>query len=306
MSMADKAGVIWFDGKLIPWADAKIHVLTHGLHYGTGVFEGVRAYSTDKGPAIFRLHDHTKRLFNSMKILNMKIDYKYDEIFEAQKAVIKENKLDASYIRPICFFGEDSLGISVDNIKTHVCIAAWDWGTYLGKEALEKGIDVHVSSFTRHHVNAAMTKAKVTGNYVNSMLAVQQAKAAGYQEAILLDPQGYVAEGSGENIFMVLDREIFTPTLTSCLDGITRKTIMTLARAQGFTVSEKLITRDELYTCDELFFTGTAAEITPIKSVDHRPVGEGKPGPITKKIQEDYFAHVHGERGTEREWLTII
>lgn len=306
MSMADKPGVIWFDGKLIPWADAKIHVLTHGLHYGTGVFEGVRAYQTEHGTAIFRLADHTHRLLSSLKILNMKIDYDYETIFEAQRTVVRDNKLNACYIRPICFYGDDQLGLSVKNSHTHVAIAAWEWGAYLGKDSLTNGITAHISSFTRNHVNSSMSKAKVTGHYINSTLAHQEAELSGYDEAIMLDSQGHVAEGSGENIFLVYNGTILTPMISSCLDGITRETIIRLARDMDIPLIERNITRDELYIADEVFFTGTAAEVTPIRNIDNREIGDGKPGAITKLLQSKFFECVHGEDPQYSSWLTYI
>lgn len=306
MSMADKPGMIWFDGKLIPWAEAKVHVLTHGLHYGTGVFEGIRAYSTKQGPAIFRLEDHIRRLFMSMKILNMQINYSYETILAAVISVVRENKLHAAYIRPICFYNDAQLGLSVKNVGTNVAIAAWEWGAYLGQGSIENGISVHVSSFTRHHVNSAMCKAKVTGHYVNSTLAQQQAAAGGYQEAILLDSQGFVAEGSGENIFMYSKGKLHTPMLSSCLDGVTRDTVITFANEIGMPVVERNITRDELYIADEVFFTGTAAEITPICQIDNRMVSTGRPGPITQELQKLFYACVHNENKKHRAWLTFV
>lgn len=306
MSMADMPGSIWFNGQLVPWHEARIHVLTHSLHYGTGVFEGVRSYKTTKGPAIFRLKEHTQRLFNSMKILNMPCKFDFDTIFDAQKTIIKENKLESAYIRPICFFNDDSLGVPVTKVGTSTAIAAWKWGAYLGENALENGVSVHVSSFTRHHVNATMCKAKVTGHYVNSMLAVQQAIAAGYKEAILLDPHGYVAEGTGENIFLIKNGELLTPELTSCLEGITRSTVISIAQENNYKITERSITRDELYTADEIFFTGTAAEVTPVIAVDGRQVGSGKPGVVTKSIQQQYFDIVEGKNSKYQEWLTIV
>lgn len=306
MTMADKPGVIWFEGKLVPWADAKVHVLTHGLHYGTGVFEGIRAYATPNGPAIFRLHEHVKRLFNSLKILNMKIPFDYDTIFAACKQVVSENKLAAAYIRPICFYGDDRLGLSVKDVAVRTAIAAWEWGEYLGKGTEADGISVHVSSFSRHYVNSAMSKAKVTGQYVNSTLAQMQASSAGYAEAILLDTNGFVSEGSGENIFLVRDGKLLTPTLSSCLEGITRESIITLAGDLGLTVVERNITRDELYTVDEAFFTGTAVELTPICKIDDREIGTGKPGPITKQLQKLFFDCVHNRDVLHSDWLTFV
>jgi len=299
-----KEGLIWFDGEWLPWEDAKIHVLTHSLHYGTGVFEGVRAYATPKGPAIFRLQDHTDRLFRSAHIMNMPIPYDKNTLNEAQRAIIQKNKLVAGYIRPLCFYGAEGMGLRADNLRTHVMIAAWEWGAYLGKENLEKGIKVRTSSYTRHHVNSMMTRAKVTGNYVNSTLALSEALSAGCDEALLLDAQGYIAEGSGENIFLVRNGVLYTPTLTSCLEGITRATVIELAQRQGVAVIERQITRDDLYVADEAFFTGTAAEITPIREVDNRTIGNGVRGPLTTALQQEYFDHVEGR--VDSQWLTII
>jgi branched-chain amino acid aminotransferase len=306
MTMADKPGFIWFEGKLVPWSDAKIHVLTHGLHYGTGVFEGIRAYEANKGTAIFRLNDHVQRLFNSLKILNMKIPYDFQTIFEAIKAVVRENKLKAAYIRPICFYGDDRLGLSVNGVSVKTAIAAWEWGEYLGKGSESGGIKAHVSSFSRHHVNAAMGKAKISGQYVNSTLAQMHASAAGFDEAILLDTMGFVSEGSGENIFLVKNKKLLTPMLSSCLEGITRDSVIAFAADLGIPVIERNITRDELYTADEVFFTGTAAEITPICSIDHREVGSGKPGAITKLIQTTFFDCVHGRSLQHNDWLSYV
>ncbi|MDH5217949.1 MAG: branched-chain amino acid transaminase, partial [Gammaproteobacteria bacterium] len=294
MSMDDRDGVIWLDGKLVPWRDATTHVLTHTLHYGMGVFEGVRAYKTDKGATIFRLQEHTDRLFRSAHILQMAMPYTKDEINEATRASVRDNNLDSAYIRPMCFYGSEGMGLRADNLKTHVMVAAWSWGSYLGADGLEKGIRIRTSSFTRHHVNITMCKAKANGNYMNSMLALKEALDCGYDEAMLLDNEGYVAEGSGENIFLVRDGIIYTPDLTSALDGITRTTIIQLAREAGLEIREKRITRDEVYVADEAFFTGTAAEVTPIREVDNRPIGNGKRGPITEMLQTKYFDIVHG------------
>jgi len=283
MSMADRDGVIWLDGELVPWRDAKVHVLTHTLHYGTGVFEGVRAYHADQGTAIFRLGEHTDRLFRSAHILGMNIPYDKETLNEVQKQIIRENNLDSAYLRPMCFFGSEGIGLRADNLKVHVMVAGWEWGAYLGPEALEKGIRIRTSSFTRHHVNITMCKAKANGNYMNSTLALQEALRDGYDEALLLDVDGFVAEGSGENIFLVKDGVIYTPDLTSALNGITRNTIFTLCNELGVEVKEKRITRDEVYIADEAFFTGTAAEVTPIREVDNRSIGSGSRGPITEK-----------------------
>ena len=267
MSMADRDGVIWYDGELVPWRNATTHVLTHTLHYGMGVFEGVRAYNTPQGTAIFRLQAHTDRLFDSAHIMGMKIPFSKDEINEATRAAVRENNLESAYIRPMVFYGSEAMGLRASGLKTQVIVAAWSWGAYMGDEALQVGIKVRTSSFTRHHVNISMTRAKANGNYINSMLALQEAISGGADEAMLLDPEGYVAEGSGENIFLVKNGVIYTPEVTSCLNGITRNTILTLAAEHGLQVIEKRITRDEVYIADEAFFTGTAAEVTPIREV---------------------------------------
>lgn len=305
-TMADRDGVIWLDGELVPWREAKTHVLTHTLHYGMGVFEGVRAYKTENGPAIFRLEDHTERLFRSAHILGMEIPYDRETLNEAQKAVVRENSLESAYIRPMCFYGAEGMGLRADNLKVHCMAAAWAWGAYLGEENMKNGIRVRVSSFTRHHVNITMCRAKANGNYMNSMLALQEALSTGYDEALLLDNQGFVMEGSGENIFLVEEGQLVTPDLTSALDGITRRTVMELAAELGIPVTEKRITRDEVYVADEAFFTGTAAEVTPIREVDGRQIGSGTRGPVTARLQEMYFDQVHGRRETRPEWLTTI
>ena len=307
MSMADQDGVIWLDGELVPWREAKTHVLTHTLHYGMGVFEGIRAYKTDRGVAIFRLQEHTERLFRSAAILGMNIPQDKETINAICCTVMRDNGLhDGGYIRPMCFYGSEGMGLRASNLSVHTMIAAWQWPAYLGDEGLQKGIRVRVSSYTRHHINAAMTKAKANGNYINSTLALHEALRDGYDEAILLDAQGYVAEGSGENIFLVNEGVIYTPPLTSALDGITRKTLMQICADEGLAVHEKLITRDELYIADELFFTGTAAEVTPIREVDGRPVGDGNRGPITQRLQAIYFDHVYGRLQTYPRWLTLV
>ncbi|GIX21917.1 MAG: branched-chain-amino-acid aminotransferase [Gammaproteobacteria bacterium] len=304
--MYDRDGVIWFDGELVPWREAKVHVLTHTLHYGMGVFEGVRAYATERGPAIFRLADHTRRLLNSAKILNMAVPFDAEALNAAQRQVVRENGLDAAYIRPMCFYGAEAMGLHAEGLKVHVIVAAWRWGAYLGEGALERGIRVKTSSFTRHHVNVNMCKAKSNGSYMNSMLALNEVAAAGYDEALLLDVDGFVAEGSGENLFIVRDGVLHTPELTCCLDGITRATVITLAREMGLTVVERRITRDEVYIADEAFFTGTAAEITPIASLDDRPIGDGGRGPITARLQQRYFDVVLGRDTTHADWLTHV
>jgi len=306
MSMADRDGLIWYDGKMVPWREATTHVLTHTLHYGMGVFEGERAYKTDKDTAIFRLTEHTDRLFRSAHILNMDIPFDKKTINEATRSVVKQNNLETAYIRPMCFYGSEGMGLRADNLKVHVIIAAWEWGTYLGDDALEKGIRIHTSSFTRHHVNVTMCRAKANGNYINSIMALQEAQANGYDEALLLDVDGFVAEGSGENIFIVHNGVLYTPELTSALEGITRDTILKLAADENLKVVEKRITRDEVYVADEAFFTGSAAEVTPIRELDHRCIGDGKRGPITEKLQSLYFDQVHGRRKVYPEWLAIV
>jgi branched-chain amino acid aminotransferase len=305
-AMSDRDGLIWMDGEMVPWREAKIHVLTHTLHYGMGVFEGVRAYKTNQGPAIFRLEDHTKRLFNSAKIMNMDIQFSQDEINEVQKACVRENNLESAYLRPMVFYGSEGMGLRADNLKTHVMVAAWEWGAYLGDDGINKGIRIKTSSFSRHHVNVSMCKAKANGNYINSMLALQEALQDGYDEAMLLDVDGFVAEGSGENMFIVRDGQIFTPDLTSALDGITRNTLFVLAKEMGYEIKEKRITRDEVYVADEAFFTGTAAEVTPIREVDNRIIGDGTRGPITTKLQKAYFELVEGKSATHKQWLDLV
>lgn len=306
-SMADRDGVIWYDGKMVNWRDATTHVLTHTLHYGMGVFEGVRAYETDKGTAIFRLKEHTDRLFRSAHILGMKMPFDKEAIAEAQKAAVRENKLASGYLRPMAFYGAEAMGISAKTLSTHVIVAAWSWGAYMGEEAITKGIRVKTSSFSRHHVNITMCKAKANGNYMNSILAHQEAAQDGYQEALLLDVDGFVAEGSGENIFIIRNGKLYTPDLTSALEGITRDTIIHLAKEEfGLEVIEKRITRDEVYSADEAFFTGTAAEVTPIRELDNRAIGSGIRGPITEKLQSLYFDVVKGRNAKYAHWLTLV
>jgi branched-chain amino acid aminotransferase len=306
MSMADRDGLIWYDGKMVPWREATTHVLTHTLHYGMGVFEGVRAYKTDRGTAIFRLQEHTDRLFRSAHILGMKLPFDKATIFEAQRAAVRENNLESGYLRPMAFYGSEAMGIAAKNLSVHVIVAAWPWGAYLGKEALEKGIRVKTSSFARHHVNVTMCKAKANGNYINSILAQQEAARDGYEEALLLDVDGFVAEGSGENVFIIRNGKLYTPDLTSALEGITRDTIVQLANEIGLPVIEKRITRDEVYCADEAFFTGTAAEVTPIRELDNRSIGEGTRGPITTRLQAMYFDCVTGKAPGHMEWLTLV
>ncbi len=305
-SMADRDGVIWYDGKMVNWRDATTHVLTHTLHYGMGVFEGVRAYKTDKGTAIFRLQEHTDRLFRSAHILGMKMPFSKEEMIEAQKAAVRENNLESAYMRPMAFYGAEAMGISAKTLSTHVIVAAWKWGAYMGQEALDNGIRVKTSSFSRHHVNITMCKAKANGNYMNSILAHQEAAQDGYEEALLLDVDGFVAEGSGENVFIVRNGKLYTPDLTSALEGITRDTIVQLAAEIGLTVIEKRITRDEVYSADEAFFTGTAAEVTPIRELDRRNIGTGTAGPITKQLQKMYFDAVTGKSEKHADWLTLV
>jgi branched-chain amino acid aminotransferase len=306
MSMADRDGLIWSDGKMVPWRDATTHVLTHTLHYGMGVFEGLRAYQTNQGTAIFRLSEHTDRLFNSAHIFMMKIPYDKATLMEAQLEVVKQNKLESCYIRPIVFYGSEGMGISAKNLSVHVAIAAWPWGTYLGKDSLEKGIRVKTSSFSRHHVNVNMCRAKSVTTYANSMLAHQEVIIDGYDEALLLDVSGYVAEGSGENIFIIKNNKLYTPDMTSCLEGITRASIIEFAGEIGIPVIEKRITRDEVYCADEAFFTGTAAEVTPIRELDNRIIGNGSRGPITTKLQTMFFDSVKGKSKNHENWLTYV
>jgi branched-chain amino acid aminotransferase len=306
MGMEDRDGFIWFNGEMIPWREAKIHVLTHSLHYGMGVFEGIRAYKTDRGTAIFRLPEHTRRLFDSAHILKMALRYDKDTLNQAIVETVRANNLESAYIRPICFYGSEGMGLRADNLQVHTVVAAWHWGAYLGQEGIEKGIRIRTSSYTRHHVNINMCKAKATGNYMNSMLALQEALACGYDEALLLDAEGYVAEGSGENIFLVRDNVIYTPDLTSALAGITRATIFTLAEEVGLKICEKRLTRDEVYIADEAFFTGTAAEVTPIRELDGRAIGSGSRGPVTEHLQKLYFDVVHGRHIVHKNWLTLI
>ena len=306
MNMEDKDGVIWLDGELIPWREAKTHVLTHTLHYGMGVFEGIRAYETGRGTALFRLEDHTDRLFGSAHILNMRLPFDRETINRACLSAVRENGLASAYIRPMCFYGSEGMGLRADNLRAHVMVAAWAWGSYLGQAALEQGIRIKTSSFSRHHVNITMCKAKANGNYMNSMLALQEAVDAGYDEALLLDHEGYVAEGSGENIFIVRGDMLYTPEPSSALEGITRDTIIRFAHENGVIVREKRVTRDEVYLADEAFFTGTAAEVTPIRELDGRRIGNGRRGPLTEQLQKQYFACVSGRLEHCRAWLSPV
>ena len=307
MSMADRDGKIWMDGALVDWRDAKIHVLSHTLHYGCGAFEGVRAYETAKGTAIFRLREHTERLFNSAKILRMKIPFSVEEVMEAQRTVIRENNLKSGYLRPLTWIGSEKLGVSPKGNKIHLMVAAWAWGAYLGEEGLKRGIRVKTSSYTRHHVNVTMTQAKAVSNYTNSILANMEATDDGYDEALLLDSSGFVSEGAGENLFIIKGGVVYTPDLSAgALNGITRNTIFAICADLGIKVVEKRITRDEVYICDEAFFTGTAAEVTPIRELDRLSLGQGSRGPITEKIQEAFFDIVNGRNPKYAEWLTVL
>lgn len=307
MSIADRDGFIWYDGQLVPWREATTHVLTHSLHYGMGVFEGLRAYRSESGKsAIFRLDAHTNRLFNSARIFQMEIPWSKDIVNEAHKEVLRANQLVEGYIRPLVFYGSEKMGVSPKGAKVHLIIAAWPWGAYLGEEALTRGIRVKISSFTRHHVNISMVRAKASGHYINSILANNEVLAAGYDEAMLLDPEGYVAEGSGENLFIVKNGVLYTPELTACLEGITRDTIMNLALEAGIPIREKRITRDEVYGADEAFFTGTAAEVTPIRELDNRAIADGTRGPITERLQSMYFDVVYGRAPARQNWLAWV
>ncbi len=306
MSMADRDGYIWYDGKLVPWRSATTHVLTHSLHYGLAVFEGIRAYNTVDGTAVFRLAEHIERLYNSAHIYMMKIPYSRETIVEAHKEVVRANKLVECYLRPIAFYGSEKMGVSPKGATVHVAIAAWPWGAYLGAEGLEKGIRVKTSSFARHHVNVSMCRAKYSGTYANSILANQEALEHGYDEGLLLDVDGFVAEGAGENLFIVKNGCIYEPELTSALMGITRDSVITLAAELGYTVTPRRVTRDDLYIADEAFFTGTAAEVTPIREVDGRAIGAGHRGPVTAKLQKAFFKVVKGKDKRHQDWLAPV
>lgn len=305
-AMADRDGWIWFDGEMRPWRDCTVHVLTYTLHYGVGAFEGVRAYKTAEGTALFRLQDHTKRLLNSAKILGMAMPWTAEVLNEGHRQAIRQNQLQEAYLRPMVFYGADGMGLRADNLQTHAIIAAWTWGAYLGEGNFERGIRVKTASFQRNHINSTMARAKANGNYISCMLALNEVLRDGYDEAVMLDTSGHVSEGSAENIFIVIDGELHTPDLNACLDGITRRTVMQLARDRGIKVTERRITRDELYCCDEVFMTGTAAEVMPVREVDNRPVGKGFRGPITQQLQSDYLATVRGENARFRDWLTFV
>lgn len=307
MSMAELEGQIWMNGQFVDWKDAKLHVLTHSLHYGMAVFEGVRAYEGESGgSAIFRLREHTQRLFNSAKIFQMEIPFSLEQIMQAQIEAVKVNNLKSCYIRPLVWIGSEKMGVSPVGNSIYVAIATWPWGAYLGEEGITRGIRVKTSSYTRHHVNVSMVRAKASGYYINSILANREVTANGYDEALLLDTEGYVSEGAGENVFIVRDGKIYTPDLASCLDGITRDAAVTIANDLGIEVIEKRITRDEMYLAEEAFFTGTAAEITPIRELDDRLIGSGSRGPITEKLQSVFFDAVAGRNAKYKKWLTDI
>lgn len=306
MSMSDRDGFIWYDGKLVPWRDATTHVLSHSLHYGLAVFEGVRAYQTAQGTAIFRLHDHTQRLLNSAHIYQMNIPFDRETLSAAQCEVVRVNNLESAYIRPLAFYGAEKMGISTRGSKVHVAIAAWPWGAYLGEAGLERGIRVKTASFARHHVNVTMPRAKVASTYANSILANLEATQDGYDEALLLDTDGFVAEGAGENLFIVKNGVIYEPEIASALTGITRSSVIRLASDLGLRVVTQRLTRDDIYIADEAFFTGTAAEVTPIRELDNRSIGSGGRGPITEKLQTAFFAAVKGEDSRYQDWLTPV
>ena len=306
-AISDRDGTIWMDGQLIDWRDAKVHVLTHTLHYGCGAFEGVRAYQTDKGTAIFRLQEHTQRLFNSAKILRMQIPFSQEQLNEAHKQVLRENKLNSAYIRPLVWIGSEKLGVSPKGNTVHAMIAAWTWGAYLGEDGLNKGIRIKTSSYARHHVNITMTQAKTVSNYTNSILANMEALDDGYDEALLLDSSGFVSEGAGENLFLVKDGVVYTPDLSAgALNGITRNTVLHICKDLGLEVVQKRITRDECYIADEMFFTGTAAEVTPIREMDRIQIGQGARGSITANIQSAFFDIVNGRNPKYAHWLTLV
>ena len=304
-TLANREGFIWMDGQLIDWADAKVHVLTHTLHYGLGVFEGVRAYSTPEGTKIFRLNDHTNRLFESAKAVNMKIPFSQQEINEAQKEVFRVNELDEGYIRPMCFYGSEGMGLRADNLKVHCIVAAWEWPSYMSPEAFEKGINIKISSYKRETGNI-VSRSKVNGNYVTSIMAFQEAMKEGYDEALLLDDKDNISEGSGENFFIVKNKTLYTPDLDASLDGITRKSIISLAEELGIKVEVKKVKLQDVLDADELFFTGTAAEVVPIRSVDKKLISDGERGEVTTILQKNYFDQVRGKRDSFSEWLSAI
>lgn len=304
MSMENRDGWIWMDGQWLPWREAKVHAMTHTLHYGLGCFEGIRAYPTPTGPALFRLDEHIERLFDSAHILGLAMPFEPVAVREACREAVQRNGLEGGYIRPLVFLGAEKAGVDPLGAATHVMVAAWPWGAYLGDGALERGIRVKVASFARHHVNVQMCRAKSVSTYTNSILACREARAEGYDEALLLDTDGFVAEGPGENVFVVKRGVIYEPEITSALDGITRRTLQVLADEAGYEIRARRVTRDELYIADEVFFTGTAAEITPVVEVDRRRVGSGRPGPVTRALQQRFFACVRGEDAAHADWLT--
>jgi branched-chain amino acid aminotransferase len=304
--MADRDGWIWMDGEFVPWREARVHVLSHTLHYGLGVFEGVRVYDTPEGPAIFRLADHTRRLDESARILMMELPYSRAQLEAAQIELVRRNGGKGGYLRPLAFLGAEKMGVDPEGARVHVIIATWPWGAYLGADALERGIRVKISSFARHHVNVQMCRAKTISTYTNSILATREARTEGYHEALLLDTEGFVAEGAGENVFFGRDGVLHEPEIQSALDGITRRTLLTLAAEEGISVVSRRVTRDELYIADEAFFSGTAAEVTPIVEIDRRRIGSGKRGPITQRLQERFFGCVRGQDGRHRDWLTLV
>ena len=306
MIMSDLKGKIWMDGNLVEWSDARIHVLTHTLHYGTGVFEGVRAYETSKGPAIFRLEDHTNRLFESAKLIGMKIPFQASVLNDAQSEVVALNELNNAYIRPMCFYGSEGMGLRADNLKVHAIVAAWDWGSYLGDDKILNGIKVKVTDFPKRCDKSMIHKAKATGNYLYSMLALKDALNSGFDEALILDIDNNVNEGSGENFFMIIDNTFYTPKDGTVLNGITRQTIMEIASDLNYKVEEKDISVEDVKSCDEAFFTGTAAEVTPIIQVDDKKINNGKPGKITKQIQTIYFDLIRGKIEKYNNWLTHV
>jgi len=297
---------IWMNGKLVPWKQATTHFLTHSLHYGTAVFEGIRCYNTEKGPAVFRLKEHVKRLFDSAHIMQMPVPFNQQQITAAINQVVKENKLKECYIRPLIYYGYGIMGLATKGVKVDVGIAAWPWGTYLGDEGIRNGIRMKIASVVRHHPNIMMTKSKTSANYANSTMAKMEAINAGYDEAIMLDPNGFVSECSGENIFIVRNGVLMTPPTSNALEGITRASIIEVAKDEGIEVKEPLFPRDTLYIADEAFLTGTAAEVTPIREVDSRVIGDGKPGPITKKLQAKFFGIVNGKEKKYEKWLDYI
>ena len=303
MTMEDRDGFIWMDGEWLDWREAKVHVLTHTLHYGMGAFEGVRAYETENGPAIFKLEEHTERLFNSTRILGMKIPYDAETLNQAQKEVVTRNNLKSAYIRPMCFYGSEGMGLRADNLKVHTMIAAWEWGAYLGEDNIKNGIRIRTSSYVRHPAHPSLSGAKTNGIYVNSMMALKEALDHGFDEALMLDIDGNVSEGSGEYIFVIKDNVIYTPHLTSALPGITRDTIFTLSKSLGYEIIEKKLSCDEIYASDEAFFTGTAAEVTPIRDLDGNQIGQGTRGPVTEKLQSLYFDCVHGRNSDFIHWI---